>query len=145
MATRVSAYAEDSSTGLTDERRLPLIVRSPKNSQKSAHGAHYIVREDDRGRRGGGEKRGLPRNKLRQNSPSVPRHRPCTPPIHLRRAYIFGRLVFPPREIYHVSTPLLSRAPPSVPDVWQGIIGRAEEWPDRTSETTLEIAHGRTD
>lgn len=36
MATRISAYAEDSSTELTDERRPPLIVRSPKNLQKGA-------------------------------------------------------------------------------------------------------------
>lgn len=36
MATYLSAYAEDSSSELTDERRPPLIVRSPKNLQKGA-------------------------------------------------------------------------------------------------------------
>lgn len=151
MATRVSAYAEDSSTELTDERRLPLIVRSPKNLQKDTTARRTRRRQargTGRGAEGGGEgawggeedkrernrdstrRKGVLRNKLRRNSlPACTGHRPCTPPIHLRRAYIFGRLVFPPREIYHVPTPLLSRAAPSVPDVWQGIIGRAEEWP----------------
>lgn len=139
MATRVSAYAEDSSTELTDERRPPLIVRSPKNSKR-----RHAVRAGDKGRR---RERDQVTGKETQETNwdetlPVPGHRPCTPPIHLRRAYIFGRLVFPPREIYHVPTPLLSRAVPSVPDVWQGIIGRAEEWPHRTSETTSKMTRG---
>lgn len=52
VATRVSAYVEDSSTKLTDERRLPLIVRSPKNLQKEAMARR---REGDKreGRKGG--------------------------------------------------------------------------------------------
>ena len=139
MATRISAYAEDSSTELTDERRLPLIGRSPKNSQKDTTLCARATRDGGKGPSYG---EGVPRNKLRRNSLCVPGHRPCTPPIHLRRAYIFGRLVFPPREIYHVPTPLLSRAAPSVPDVWQGIIGRAEEWPHCTLETTSKMARG---
>lgn len=141
VATRISAYAEDSSTELTDERRLPLIGRSPKNSQKDTTLCARATRD-------GGEKgtrlrrRSLKKQTETKLSFCLPGHRPCTPPIHLRRAYIFGRLVFPLREIYHVPTPLLSRAAPSVPDVWQGIIGRAEEWPHRTLETTSEMARG---
>lgn len=140
VATCVSAYAEDSSTELTDERRPPLIVRSPKNSQKGAMPCARATGDgEEKGTRYG---EGVPRNKLRRNSPCVPEYRPCTPPIHLQRAYIFGQLVFPLREIYHVPTPLLSRAAPSVLDMWQGIIGRAEEWPHRTLETTSEMTRG---
>lgn len=55
--SRVSAYAEDSSTELTDERRLPLIVRSPKNLQKDAtarrrEGDKREGREERKGARG---------------------------------------------------------------------------------------------
>lgn len=86
MATRVSAYAEDSSTELTDERRLPLIVRSPKNLQKDGYGAPYEKATSERkGGKGKRERnrdstrrRGVSRNKLRRNSPCV--HR--APPLH---------------------------------------------------------------
>lgn len=57
MATRVSAYAEDSSTELTDERRLPLIVRSPKNLQKDTtarRARRRQARGTGRGAEGGG-------------------------------------------------------------------------------------------
>lgn len=91
VATRVSAYAEDSSTELTDERRLPLIVRSPKNLQKDitarrregdkqeGRGKEGRGREDKRERkRDSTRRRGVSRNKLRRNSPCV--HR--APPLH---------------------------------------------------------------
>jgi len=132
VATHVSAYAEDSSTELTDERRLPLIVQSLKNLQKKR------TRRTTSCERPMGERREDSQETNWDKTLSLrTRHRPCTPPIHLRRAYIFGRLVFPPREIYHVSTPLLSRALPSVLDVWQGIIGRVEEWPETVLQKLL--------
>lgn len=70
VATCVSAYAEDSSTELTDERRPPLIVRSPKNSQKGAMPCARVTGDgEEKGTRYG---EGVPRNKLRRNSPCVP-------------------------------------------------------------------------
>lgn len=75
VATCVSAYAEDSSTELTDERRPPLIVRSPKNSQKGVIPCARATGDgEEKGIRYG---EGVPRNKLRRNS-----LRTWAPPLH---------------------------------------------------------------
>ena len=76
MATRISAYAEDSSTELTDERRLPLIGRSPKNSQKDITLCARATRD--------GGKKGT---KLRRRSPKKQTEtklslRTRAPPLH---------------------------------------------------------------
>lgn len=91
---------------LTDERRPLLIVRSVKNSQKGRRwgreGGNAVVTASKKSP-----------EKQTKTRPFETGHRPGTPPIHLQLAYIFGQLVFSPREIYHVPTPL-SRPVPSV-------------------------------